>query len=42
MNLEYINNCKYMDDIKNLYEDDLRLVLKKSVTQDVLNELAKR
>ena len=19
MNLEYINNCKYMDDIKNLY-----------------------
>ena len=30
------------DDIKNLYEDDLRLVLKKSVTQDVLNELAKR
>ena len=30
------------DDIKNLYEDDLRLVLKDTVTQDKLNELSKR
>lgn len=30
------------DDIKNLYTDDLRLVLKDDVTQDTLDELANR
>lgn len=30
------------DDIKNLYEDDLRLVLKDTVTQDMLDDLANR
>ena len=30
------------DDIKNLYEDDLRLVLKDTVTQPMLDDLAKR
>ena len=30
------------DDIKSLYTDDLRLVLKDNVTQDVLDELANR
>lgn len=30
------------DDIKNLYEDDLRIVLKSDVTQDILDELANR
>ena len=40
--LKFYEYDSLSDDIKNLYEDDLRLVLKKSVTQDVLNELAKR
>lgn len=30
------------DDIKNLYEDDLRLVIKDNVTQDLINELRAR
>ena len=36
-----MNMIALADDIKNLYEDDLRLVLKESVTQDVLDELAR-
>ena len=40
--LKFYEYDSLADDIKNLYKDDLRLVLKESVTQNVLDELSKR
>ena len=36
--LKFYEYDSLADDIKNLYKDDLRLVLKESVTQNVLDE----
>ena len=40
--LKFYEYDSLADDIKDLYEDDLRLVLKDTVTQDMLDELAER
>ncbi len=40
--LKFYEYDSLADDIKALYEDDLRLVLKDTVTQDMLDELANR